>query len=104
MTVVSREVKYPPFSEKPHVVGGVKMQVQVKLYAMLQQYAPAGERAGTPFAVDLPTSATLADLIGTLRIPALEVKVVYVNGRTRPESYELQVGDAVGIFSPVGGG
>ena len=78
--------------------------VQVKLYAMLQKYAPEGVLAGTPFRVDLPESRTVAALIATLGIPASEVKVAYVNGRARPEQYVLHAGDEVGIFSPVGGG
>lgn len=80
------------------------MQVQVKLYAMLQQYAPGEVLAGTPFSVDLPESCAIAGLIGALAIPASEVKVVYVNGRARSEQYGLHAGDEVGIFSPIGGG
>lgn len=79
------------------------MQVTVKLYATLTRYGP-GERAGTPFAIELPENATLQQLIEQLNIPAQETKVMFVNGIIREFEFTLKDGDEVGIFPPIGGG
>jgi molybdopterin converting factor small subunit len=79
------------------------MQVQVKLFASLTQYIP-GVRPGSPFDVDLPAWASLADLVSQLHLPQAEVKVIFVNARAQPLSYVLHPGDEVGLFPPVGGG
>jgi len=78
-------------------------QVKAKLFATLGCYRP-GELPGTPFEVALSPGETIDGLLANLRVPVEEVKVVYVNGRARPLDWELQAGDEVGIFPPVGGG
>ena len=79
------------------------MQVQVKLFATLTQHLP-GIRPGSPFEVDLPDGATLADLVRQLNLPQAEVRVIFVNARAQPLSHVLNPGDEVGIFPPIGGG
>jgi molybdopterin synthase sulfur carrier subunit len=79
------------------------MRARIKLFATLGRYHP-GSLPGTPFEVDIPESATLAELIQKLDLPPDEIKIIYVNGRTQPADYVLQPGDDVGIFPPVGGG
>ncbi len=79
------------------------MKIRVKLFATFTQYTP-GQRAGTPFAVELSEGATLADLIAQLGIPLEEVKVCFVNARAQEIDFKLSEGDEVGIFPPVGGG
>ena len=79
------------------------MQVHVRLYATLSRYLP-GLSAGMTAEIDLADNATISDLIGRLELPAGGVKVVFVNGRTRPPGWILNSGDEVGIFPPVGGG
>lgn len=79
------------------------MRVHVKLFATLRRYAP-GAAAGVPFDVDLPDSATLADLFAQLKLPLEEVKIAFVNARIRPEDWRLEPDDEAGIFPPVGGG
>jgi molybdopterin converting factor small subunit len=81
----------------------MNMQVTVKLYATLTRYGP-GERAGTPFAIELPDHATLRQLIEQLNIPAEETKVMFVNGIIQEFDSILEDGDEVGIFPPIGGG
>jgi molybdopterin converting factor small subunit len=81
----------------------VMMRVCVKLFATLGRYH-LGSLPGTPFEVELPEAAELADLIRWLALLPDEVKIIYVNGRTQPVGYVLQPGDDVGIFPPVGGG
>ncbi len=79
------------------------MHIRVKLFATLTRHA-ADARSGTPLEIDVPEGATITDLIKKLRLPAEEIKVVFVNGRARPFDWQLNPGDEVGIFPPIGGG
>jgi molybdopterin converting factor small subunit len=79
------------------------MRVRVKLFATLSRYF--GEAAsGTPFEVDVPEDATLADLVNQLKLPRTEVNVLFVNGRSRSMDWVLGPGDEIGIFPLVAGG
>jgi sulfur-carrier protein len=83
------------------------MVVTVKLYAGLARRAAITSPeavAGTPIEIELPKDATVADLIAKLELPKEEIKVTFVNGRACPRDRELDPGDEVGIFPPVGGG
>ena len=80
-----------------------KMVVQVKVFATLRRYVQDA-KAGIPFEVELPDQATVADLIKQLGLPSEEVKVTFVNGRSRSEDWRLEPNDEVGIFPPIGGG
>jgi sulfur-carrier protein len=79
------------------------MQISLRVYATLCRYVP-GVIAGAPVDIDLPEGATVADLIEKMAMPARDVKIVFVNGRTQRPDWRLQQGDEVGIFPPVGGG
>ena len=79
------------------------MRVNVRIYAALCRYV-LGVSAGTPIEIELPDGASVADLIEKLKIPAREVKIAFVNGRTRSLDWLLESGDEMGIFPPVGGG
>jgi molybdopterin converting factor small subunit len=79
------------------------MIVQVKLFATLRrQYPHLG--IGEPMPVELPDGATVEQLVEHLRLPADQVKVVFVNGIVRKEKYTLDEGDEIGVFPAVGGG
>lgn len=79
------------------------MLVRVKLFATLGSHM-ADVPPGTPVSVELPDEATVRDLIDALGLPPAEVRMVFVNGRARPEHHVLEHGDEIGIFPPVGGG
>jgi molybdopterin converting factor small subunit len=79
------------------------MRVHVKLYASLRRFAD-DVPLGTPIVVDLPESATLENLYQTLHLPTEEIKLAYINGRVRDDDWQLESGDEIGIFPPVGGG
>jgi molybdopterin synthase sulfur carrier subunit len=81
----------------------MNMLIHVRLFATLCRYIP-GLSAGMTTEIDLADNATISDLVERLALPAGEVKVVFVNGRTRPLDWILKPGDEVGIFPPVGGG
>jgi molybdopterin converting factor small subunit len=79
------------------------MLVTVKLYATLHRYGQ-GERAGTPFNIELPKEATLRELIDQLKIPLEETRIAFVNGIIQEPDWKLKEGDVVGMFPPIGGG
>ncbi len=79
------------------------MEVKVKLFATLGQYAPDGESA-KPFVVEVDEGAQLNALFDLMDIPEERVHLKFVNGRARKGYYELQPGDEVGFFPPIGGG
>ncbi len=79
------------------------MKVYVKLFATLRDYFP--ELAiGEKQPLELPTGTTIAFLVQRLQLPRDEIKLIYVNGRLRPDETVLQPGDEIGLFPPVGGG
>ena len=79
------------------------MHVTVKLYATLHRYG-RGERAGTPFEIELSQDATLRNLIDQLNIPPEETRITFVNGIIQEVDCKLKDGDVVGMFPPIGGG
>jgi len=79
------------------------MRIQVKLFATLGGYIPGG-KSGIPLEVEIAEGSSVADLIKKLNLPREELKVVFVNGRTRPLDWLLHTGDEVGMFPPIGGG
>jgi len=79
------------------------MKVTVKLYATLSRYRQ-GERAGTPYEMELPEEATLQKLIEQLKIPIEETRITFVNGIIQEPDWKLKDGDEVGLFPPIGGG
>ena len=79
------------------------MEVKVKLFATLGQYAPHGKSA-KPFVIDVEENTSVKALVDKLDIPKDSVHLKFVNGRARDADYELQPGDEVGFFPPIGGG
>jgi molybdopterin converting factor small subunit len=79
------------------------MHVQVKLFAMLRQYA-GDVKAGTPIDMELTEGASLQDLICKLGIPLEETRIAFVNGIIEELDRKLKEGDQIGIFPPIGGG
>lgn len=79
------------------------MHVRVKLFATLSRYF-GDAIPGTPFEIEVPDGASLADLVNQLKLPHEEVKVIFVNGRTRPMDWVPAAGDEIGIFPLLAGG
>lgn len=79
------------------------MHVTVKLFATLTRFGQ-GEKAGTPFIIELKQDATLSDLVDLLKIPAEETRIMFVNGIIQEPDYRLRDKDEVGLFPPIGGG
>lgn len=83
--------------EKPTIT------IQAKLFATLRRHHPH-LGIGEATKVELPSGATVGQLIEQLQIPAAEVKVVFVNSIVRNMDHPLANGDEVGVFPAVGGG
>ncbi len=79
------------------------MRIKVKLFATLRRYYPE-LGVGEGMEIELPDGATVGQLVNRLGLPADHVRVVFINGIARDESYILSDGDEVGMFPPVGGG
>ncbi len=77
--------------------------VEVRLYASLQKYHPS-LRIGESLGITLDDKARLGNLFSELKIPKEEIKAALVNGKWEEESYLLEDGDRIGLFSPIGGG
>lgn len=79
------------------------MQLEVRLYATLREYAPLGAVAGV-FSHVLPDGGTVAGLTAALGIGENKVHMRMVNGVGVDGDHVLKDGDRVGLFPPIGGG
>ena len=75
--------------------------VKVRLFGELARFA-----GGRGYSFDWPLSPgqTIADVLGGIGIPAIEVWMVAINGVKTNASAQPSPGDEVMVFSPVGGG
>ncbi|MGD1994967.1 MAG: MoaD/ThiS family protein [Anaerolineae bacterium] len=79
------------------------MTVSVKLFATLRRHYPELE-IGEAMPVEIEEEATVRDLLRQLQLPEDQVKIVFANGIVREADHQLEEGDKLGIFPPVGGG
>jgi molybdopterin converting factor small subunit len=77
------------------------MEVEVKLFNLLQQYSPCDQNA---FSVRLPVGASLDELLKRLKIPPTAQRIALVNGRRAGDEALLSPGDTVVLMSPMEGG
>jgi sulfur carrier protein ThiS len=77
------------------------MKVKVKLYGILREKLPRETKGQSE--LDLPPQSTLQDLLDTLHITTM-VKASVNDELERDLQRELQEGDDVQLFRPVGGG
>jgi sulfur-carrier protein len=79
------------------------MRVQVKLFATLRKYMPAGS-AGDTLTVDVPEDATVADLVARLGIPVDHARMAVAAGEQLDLAARLPVGLEINLFPPLAGG
>lgn len=76
-----------------------QITVDVYLFASLRRGAGDSQQA---LALRARTSAR--DVVKRLAIPAMEIHLVFVNGRVASLDRLLQDGDRLALFPPIGGG
>ncbi len=79
------------------------MKVEVRLFATLQSYLPAGAH-GDAVSLDLPSGATVREVVESLRIPGELACLTVVNGRDADPEQVLAPGDELALFPPLAGG
>ena len=79
------------------------MRVQVKLFATLRKYLPAGS-AGDTLTVDVAEGATVGDLVAALGIPADHARMAVAAGEQLDLAARLPVGVEINLVPPLAGG
>ena len=79
------------------------MQLEVRLFATLREFAPTDAVAGV-FSATCPDGITVDELAERLGIEAGKVHMRMVNGVGVDGVHMLKERDRVGLFPPVGGG
>ncbi len=79
------------------------MKVEVRLFATLRPYLPAGAH-GDGVSLELPPGATVRDVVESLKIPSEVACLTVVNGRDAAPEQVLCPGDELAMFPPLAGG
>jgi len=79
------------------------MKVEVRLFALLEQYLPAGSH-GDGIVLDLPPGTTVGHVVESLKIPHDLSCITVVNGHDAPLERVLVTGDVLAMFPPLAGG
>ena len=74
--------------------------IEIKLFATLKKYLPAGSACRYP----VEPGTSLSALFHQLCIPEDEVKLIFIDGVKEDASVLLHGGERVGVFPPIGGG
>jgi len=77
----------------------MKSQIQLKLFATLQQFTPS---SADNYMIDQGIS--VFDLLEQIKLPREKAKLIFINGVKAELTSTLEGGERVGIFPPVGGG
>jgi sulfur carrier protein ThiS len=88
--------------------GGTRVQVTLKLFAMLQDYLPADARKTNALALELDAGSTVQQVIERLGLPQKLCHLVLIDGAFVPpaarSSRALQEGETLAIWPPIAGG
>ncbi|MCF8128191.1 MAG: MoaD/ThiS family protein [Deltaproteobacteria bacterium] len=80
------------------------MQIEIKLLTGLKQYLPNPDLTGTVRALEIAEPATVKTVLEKLHIPLDMPKVIMLNDRQGALEDNVNPGDRVTVFPPVGGG
>ena len=80
------------------------MKIDLKLFASFSRFMPDQGDGGSPNGTEIREGITVRELLEELKIPADEVKIVFLNGVHSKGDEILQEGDRLGVFPPVAGG
>lgn len=84
------------------------MLITFKLYASLTEFLPLDRRKGNAMTLEVPTGATVAEIVARFALPMKMVHLVLIDGvyvppeerATRP----LAEGETLAIWPPIAGG
>jgi sulfur-carrier protein len=79
------------------------MAIDLMLSSALRPYVPDYDPL-KGMQIEAKPDLTVLALMESLGIPAKEVKIVMLNGRSAPKDSPLNDGDRLGLFPAVGGG
>ena len=79
------------------------MKIQVKLFASLRKYLPAGT-AGDTITIEVATGATVRDAISALGIPAEHARMIVSANEQLEPTATLREGQRLDVFPPLAGG
>lgn len=79
------------------------MPLTVLLSSTLRNFVPGYDPA-TGVVMEVKEGTTVAEICQALKVPAVKVKIVMVDGRSRKISHGLLGNERVALFPPVGGG
>ena len=74
--------------------------IDIRLFASLKKYLPAGSACRYP----VEPGTSLSVVLDQLRVPENEVKLIFVDGVKKDARVLLKGGERVGVFPPIGGG
>lgn len=84
------------------------MKITFKLFATLTDYLPHEARASNVLQLDVPTDATIQDVIERFALPPRLVHLVLVDGVYVPAAQRLtrtlHEGETLAIWPPIAGG
>ena len=79
------------------------MPLKILLSSTLRKYISGYDPVkGISFSVD--EEITVEELCERINIPPDRIKIVMVNGKSKPMDHTLKGGERVGLFPPIGGG
>jgi len=79
------------------------MEIEVKLFATLQEYLPkGGGRYSCKLTVE--NGASVSEVLGRLKVPEKMPKIILINGKYAHIDSILQPSDVLSVFPPLGGG
>ena len=81
------------------------MRIELKLFATLRQYLPAGSEGGRAN-LTVDDGLTIGGLLDMLKIPQPLAQMTLINGLSIEGDFnrKLKDGDVVSIFPPIAGG
>lgn len=79
------------------------MNIELHLFASLSKFRPK-EFSKNPWIINCEENIDIKFLIEKLHLPKEEIKIIFINGKHASLKSQLNDGDRIGMFPPIGGG
>jgi sulfur carrier protein ThiS len=80
------------------------MQITIRLLASYRHYLPEDSDTRASYPLEIPSGASVSDVLAELPIPEQDHFTFFVNGRHAQQDRVLHDGDVLSVFPAVGGG